>query len=143
VKPLRYSRPHHLGKLHDELLAAVPELAALERDDGSREAVFTLSGDGSRLELQVPDDLDQKAIAAIAAVVDAHEPSPPPPPASTVNEQAMRQKLEDRLAELRTLTDKINSGLATPLERERFLVLAGRTLERLARLELDALDDAV
>lgn len=77
MRRVRYSRPHHLTKLHDELVAAIPVLAPKPRKDGALYSPFTLSGDGTNLELQVPDDADT---AAITAVVTAHDPTPPPPP---------------------------------------------------------------
>lgn len=77
TKRLTISRRHHLDKLHDELLAAIPALAPKANDAGEREAVFTLSGDGGELVLEIPDDVDE---AAVAAVVNAHDPTPPPPP---------------------------------------------------------------
>lgn len=65
MRRLAYTRPHALDKLHDELLTAslMPEL---------------VEGDGAKLWLTFPDNVDQ---AAVDKVVTAHDPTPPPPPA--------------------------------------------------------------
>lgn len=77
MKSLRYTVSHHLSKLHDELLAAVPSLQPVTNADGEREAVMRISGDGETLTLVVPDDAPD---ADIQAVLDAHDPTPPPLP---------------------------------------------------------------
>lgn len=63
-KRLHYTKPHLLSKLHDELIAAgiVPE---------------RVEGDGEDVWLTVTDGTVE---SAVAAVVDAHDPTPPPPP---------------------------------------------------------------
>lgn len=71
---LTFEHPHRLAKLHDELVAAIPELTPVAGLDGALEAVWTISGDGQHLELEVPDDVDEQAIRA---VVDAHDPTTP------------------------------------------------------------------
>jgi hypothetical protein len=76
MKKLTFTQAHHLGKLHDELLAAIPALQPTGAGE-ERRAVMSVSGDGSTLSLGVPDDADE---AAIAAVVAAHDPTPPAPP---------------------------------------------------------------
>jgi hypothetical protein len=107
MKRLAFTRIHLLDKLNDELLAAIPALAPKANADSELEAVFTISGDGDELVLEVPDDVDEKAIAA---VVDAHDPTPPAPPpdpalaiaaASTVEElkQAVLEYVDPELAE--------------------------------------------
>jgi acyl-CoA hydrolase len=72
MRGLRYRQPHHLGKLHLELLAAIPGLQPIE---GSARCI--VSGDGISLQLSVPDEIDP---LQIQAVVEAHDPTPPPPP---------------------------------------------------------------
>lgn len=69
------NHPHHLNKLHDELLT-IPSVQPVEVD-GERRAVMAVSGDGTKLVLQVPDDADETAIRLL---VDAHDPTPPAPP---------------------------------------------------------------
>lgn len=80
AKTLTFDVQHHLSKLHDELLAEIPEVRPV---DG--EAVMLVSGDGAHLSLTVPDDADE---AAIQSVVDAHDPTPPEPPPDPEDELA-------------------------------------------------------
>jgi hypothetical protein len=76
VATLTYTHPHHLSKLSDELMAAVPSIAPVPGPDGVNMAVMTLSDDGGDvITMTVPDEADE---AAIAAVVAAHDPTPPP-----------------------------------------------------------------
>jgi hypothetical protein len=84
MKTLTFTQAHHLGKLHDELLAAIPALQPTGTGD-ERQAVMTVSGDGQTLTLQVPDGADE---AAIQAVVAAHDPTPPAPPVDPDEELA-------------------------------------------------------
>lgn len=76
MKKITFDQPHYLSKLHDELLAAIPQLQPVEVD-GERWAVVAVGGDGQTLTLRVPDSADE---AAIRAVVEAHDPTPPAPP---------------------------------------------------------------
>lgn len=76
-------RPHALLRLHQEL-AALPELAPIPREDGDLEAVFTLSGDGTRLVLEIPD----AALTAVLAAVATHDPTPAPA-SPTLSEQVV------------------------------------------------------
>jgi hypothetical protein len=71
VKKLTLEVPHHLSKLHDELLT----IPSIQPVDGR--AVMTVSGDGQKLTLQVPDTADE---GAIRQAVSSHDPTPPPPP---------------------------------------------------------------
>jgi hypothetical protein len=75
MKTLTYTQPHHLSKLHDELLT-IPGLRPVGEGE-ARTAAMSLSGDGQALTLRVPDGADE---VAIRAVVEAHDPTPPPPP---------------------------------------------------------------
>lgn len=80
---LELNAPHHLSKLHDELLAQVPSVQSQ-----SDTAVMTISGDGQSLAIEVPDDADE---AAIRQVIAAHDPSPPAPPAEETSRQRLRE----------------------------------------------------
>lgn len=73
---LTFKRPHDISKLHDELLAAVPSVQPKPDEAGRLYAVMAIESDGKTVRLEVPDDADQKAIAA---VVRAHDPTPLPP----------------------------------------------------------------
>jgi hypothetical protein len=73
MRTLTFNQPHHLGKLHDELLT-IPGLQPVGEE---RTAVMSVSGDGQTLTLQVPDDANE---AAIQSVVLTHDPTPPAPP---------------------------------------------------------------
>lgn len=77
MKMLTFSKAHNLPKLTEELMAAVPALRPVALPDGDRRAVMTVSGDGARLEIAVPDGAEE---AAIAAVVAAHDPTVQPQP---------------------------------------------------------------
>ena len=98
---LRYERPHHLSKLHDELLVAIPALRPQPGPTGELEARLLIGGDGETVEMIVPDDLTPEDIAAIEAVVEAHDPTPPPPPPDP--DAALREAVEQAqtLAELK------------------------------------------
>lgn len=74
MKTLIFSKPHHLGQLHDELLAAVPGCAAIIRADGEREAVCRVEGrDDGFIRISFPDNVDE---AEITTVVETHVPDP-------------------------------------------------------------------
>lgn len=83
MKRLHYTRTNNLSKLHDELLAAIPALRPIPNDDGKLVVVMRVEGRGDDIWLTVPDDADE---TAIAAVVDAHDPTPRPVP-PTVEER--------------------------------------------------------
>jgi hypothetical protein len=70
MQRLHFARPNDLGKLHDELLAAriVPE---------------RVEGLGDDIWLTVPESV---SVAAITAIVEAHDPTPRPEP-PTVEER--------------------------------------------------------
>ncbi len=70
---LRYTRAVHLSKLHDELLAAVPELRPLDDET----PVMTIEGNDTEVRLTIPEDVD---LATIEAVVRAHDATPLPDP---------------------------------------------------------------
>lgn len=83
---LTFNTPHHLSKLHDELLAAgfVPRL---------------VEGDGASVSLEFDSAVDE---GAVGAVVDAHDPTPPALPLSPVERiaalEAEVQGILDRTA---------------------------------------------
>lgn len=74
-KVLAFEQAHDLGKLHDELLAAIPALRPRRGADGINIAVFSLSGAGDELRVEVPDDVVEQDVAA---VLKGHDPTPPP-----------------------------------------------------------------
>lgn len=86
---LKFSKRHHLAKLHDELLAAVPALRPQPGPDGVPVARLLLSGDGENIEAIVPDDLSPQDIDTIKAVVNAHDPTPPSPPPPDTDQQLL------------------------------------------------------
>lgn len=103
--------PHHLSKLHDELLASVPSVRPVGTGE-NRRAVMTISGDGTDLVLQVPDGADE---AAIRTVVAAHDSTPLAPPVdpneelsaaitsvdtSTITDEATKKAIDDLKAAL-------------------------------------------
>ena len=72
MKTLTYTVLNKLDILHDELLAAIPSLGPIPTAGGGREAIMALHGNDQEITLWVPDNADE---AAIAAVVEAHDPS--------------------------------------------------------------------
>jgi hypothetical protein len=65
---LHYVKKNDLSQLHDELIAAIPSLAPTPKGP-----VMAVEGLGDDIYLTVPDGTDEQAVAA---VVDAHVPSP-------------------------------------------------------------------
>ena len=99
MKRLHFVKPNDLSRLHVQLLTAIPTLAqTFVGGDGRRVALpenLQVEGLGNDIWLTVPDSADE---AAIAAVVQAHNPLAPPPP-PTPDQQAWAnatppQKLE-------------------------------------------------
>ncbi len=70
---LNFERTVHLSKLHDELLAAMPELRPVDDE----QPVITVEGDDTEVWLTVPDWVD---VAAVEEVVADHDPTPPEEP---------------------------------------------------------------
>ena len=78
MKRLNFTKLNNLSLLHDQLLAAIPDLRPISNDQGridsdgntALEAVMVVEGTATEVSLTVPDDADQ---AAIAAVVEAHD----------------------------------------------------------------------
>ena len=109
MRKLTYTKAHHLAKLNDELIAAFPNWIKTN-PNGSREALFSLSGDGSTVVLWMPDTQDE---AAVAAIITTHSPTPAPTPFdrnkvlkekidAAVADGLMPQKIKDVLTEWRT-----------------------------------------
>ena len=96
MKTYRFTRPNNLSLLHDELLAAIPELRPVPvpgetLPDGTiaTAPVMTVEGLGDDIWLGVPDDVDE---ALIAAVIAGHDGA-----ATQVDQSADRKT---RIAEL-------------------------------------------
>ena len=71
MKTLTYTIPHNLSLLHDELLAASPELRPVQAEGADfPEPVMQVEGTDTTVRLIVADDADE---AAIQAVIDAHD----------------------------------------------------------------------
>jgi hypothetical protein len=125
MRTLTFTRPHRLGKIADELAAGVPALRPSTAPDGTLVARCTVSGDGARLTLSVPDDAPD---AAIASVVAAHDPTTPSPSEAR---DAARQANEDAWkVELRALLVKLEAGTATASEQRRVSGLLVRIVLR-------------
>lgn len=73
MKELVYERAVNLSKLHDELLAALPELRPVDDET----PVMTVEGDDTEVRLTIPEGVD---LATIEAVVSAHDAIPLPEP---------------------------------------------------------------
>lgn len=89
MRILTFDRPHNLGKLQDEIVAAIPELAPVG-EGMDRQARISVSGDGKTLTVGVPDDFEDDQ--ALVAVIDAHDPAPTPEPPPIA-------AIEDRVAD--------------------------------------------
>ena len=72
MKHLHYVKPNRINKLHDELIANVPSVANV-LVDGVSTATMQVQGVGNDIYLDVPDNADEPAIAAVVAV---HVPIP-------------------------------------------------------------------
>ena len=127
MKTLRFTRPHSLSTLHDELVEAIPALAPLDPPDPlapeAREPVISVEqdyedappGHGDRaatpiengIRLTVPDDADEEAIRA---VVDAHHPAPRPPEKSPAERVAdvLRDEAASPAVDAAGLEAKVN-----------------------------------
>lgn len=90
-----YTKPHHAGKLYDELVAAVPALKPVKTPDGAWVAVWQLEEQGDVVKVKVPDELGVKE-AEIRAVVMAHDPTPPPPAKEQATVETVRKGLQGR-----------------------------------------------
>jgi len=92
MKRLHFQKANNLDAFHDELLAALPNLRPVPNPSTERaelEAVIRVEGLGDDIWLTVPDDADE---AAIAAVVQAHDPN-------QIQQDPRRQRL-GRIAEI-------------------------------------------
>lgn len=74
MKTLTFTKPHRLSQLHDELLAAFPDWVTVT-PGGERVARAALKSADQAITLDVPDEADE---AAVAAVVAAHDPAAAP-----------------------------------------------------------------
>lgn len=75
MKTLHYTKPHNLGALHAELLAAIPTLRPVAGPDTVLQAVASVQDRGNEVYVIVPDAV---ADADVAAVIAAHTNPPPP-----------------------------------------------------------------
>jgi hypothetical protein len=88
----------HLGKLSDELIAAIPALAPVlvpgSGPDGrdAKEPQFNLEGNQTHVRVRFPDDV---SAASVQAVIDAHDSTPPAPHADATIPQAIKDKLSN------------------------------------------------
>ena len=105
---LTYTTPHRLNKIHDELLAAIPSLRP-DLESGYPGAGVT--GDGTTLVLEVPDDTDEQAVAAVVAAHDATTPGIGE--TEIANEQTLDERLEQQLPVLRTAITAITANPPT------------------------------
>lgn len=97
MKKLHFVKPNNLNQLHDELLAAHPELRKVSPGQDGRFVALPdnlcVEGNMNEVWLTVPDAADETAIAAVVA---AHDPTIPRPPTS-------REVVTQRIAELLTI----------------------------------------
>jgi hypothetical protein len=75
MRTVERTAPHNLGKLHDELLEAIPELRGTPGPDGRLEAMMSIGALGDVITLEVPDKVSDEQIDAVLA---DHDPTPRP-----------------------------------------------------------------
>ena len=98
MQNLTIQKACHLGKLTDELIAAIPALAPTPAPGGgpdgrdAHEARFRLSGNATSVTLEFPDNV---ALVSVQGVINAHNPAPPPPHPDASLPQALRDKLAE------------------------------------------------
>jgi hypothetical protein len=130
VRTLDYARGCRLGKLYDEITAAVPSL----RPTGAgidRVATVTLTGTATTTELGVPDATSAAVETQLAALVAAHDATTP-----GAGEQAQANREANEAAwraDLLALLVKIEAGTVTAAEQRR-------ALARVVRIVLRQLD---
>jgi hypothetical protein len=90
MKTLHFTKANNLSALHDQLLAALPDLRPTFNSRGEREAVIRVEGLGDHIWLTAPDSAD---IAAITAIVQAHDPTTLPPIPPTPSSQRVAELL--------------------------------------------------
>jgi hypothetical protein len=79
MKELTYTIPNNLSLLHDELTAGIAELRPVrDEDTGSLLPTMGVQGDGNKVYLTVPNNVDETAIAAIVRAHDADKRRPDP-----------------------------------------------------------------
>lgn len=144
MRTLTYQKGCRLGKLQDELLAAIPALRAvrLHPADDAPTAVMTVSGDTQTLTLQVPDATDT---AAVDAVVAAHDPATPGAweqnqTAEATNDSTIRDRLTATLATLESA--QTNWPTLTAAQKDAATRQSIRATAGLIRLLLRRLDAA-
>lgn len=121
-----YVHPHLLAKLHNELLTAFPTLAPTlhvedaygerrvktgDRDDAGDWLYETLPAeDPNTLHLSWPDDAGVSE-QQIAAIVNAHDPTPPPPlPTAAAVQDSLVAALQSA-----TTVDQVKAALVQAL----------------------------
>jgi len=115
MKDLHFQIPNNLSNLHDELLDTCPNLRPVPNTGGILEPVMCVEGDDANVWLTVPDDADD---AAIAVVIQAHDPSLP-----SLDPAAQRR---DRVRELLA----IRRSNWTASQRNELLELLGQQVTR-------------
>lgn len=132
MKRLTYTRPHNLVALSDELIAAIPALAPVVGTDGFKTARMTLSGDGTNLAIEVPDNAD---VVAIDNVVAAHtNPAPPVIVPVDFGADALddHEKLRQAVQNIRTYQG-LGAAAVTQAQRKQYEDMIGNAVIALAR----------
>ena len=76
MKQLRFVKQNNLSKLHDELLATIPQLRPVLNAQGQLEPVMRVEGLAQDIWLTVPDTADELAIAAVILAHNAQALQP-------------------------------------------------------------------
>lgn len=72
---LHYRIANNLGRLHNDLMSAIPTLRPKQGTDGRLVATITLEGNDTDVWLTIPDDVIVDA-ASVQAVITAHNSAP-------------------------------------------------------------------
>jgi hypothetical protein len=96
---LHYIKPNNLATLHDQILAAHPELRT----------VMTVSGLGNDIWLDLPATTAQGVLSDLDAIVAAHVPPPPPRAVDYGSDLPPRDTVVDVVSQLRQYL-----GVASP-----------------------------
>lgn len=125
MRILTFTHPNNLTRLQDEL-SRVPGLQPVDIPGGLKMAIFSLEASGQDITVHVPDNTDEQAIAA---VVNAHDPTPdpvPPPPDFGADVPA------DFAYQVAQLVARMRTSLGTPAASmtEQLQIAAIKDLQR-------------
>lgn len=141
---LHYVKPHELARLGDELTAAGVACLRLEGDyrdaEGDKGGEMVAEPIPNGIRITVDDNGGETTAAAVAAVVEAHDPrvAAAERTALTANAAAIHDRIEKALDGLEAAGR--DWGTLSPAQKDAALMLSVRMSARLARLALRRYD---